>query len=248
MDQVGSIGSADLVFTQEPKLLCELGDPLEFIEYGESRCRQLGIIDDVEAAEFLFQAFDGEVRLWYLSLPESSWYHLKYALIEEFGHGQIMESMQLLCQVWWQVPSCKQSFHVIWKVYKRFSFFHDSFLHVLKEKMLEKYRLASIQLQELYEKEVVDDAFQSSMQKDATNMGSNLVINHQSEEECSSSSSLYDESEAMDDLSSDELTSFFDEESLSVFSEEPMHEEESLDDTKELGKEEDLMHAGIPQE
>ena len=50
----------DLVYTQAPKYLCELGDAIEFIGYGEEQCRQLGIKDDAEIADFLFQAFEGK--------------------------------------------------------------------------------------------------------------------------------------------------------------------------------------------
>ena len=62
---------ADVFFyTQDSKSLCEFGDVVEFIAYGEKRCKQLGIEDDEEMAGFLFQAFDGEVQSWYLTLPK----------------------------------------------------------------------------------------------------------------------------------------------------------------------------------
>ena len=91
---------------------------------------------------------------------QSSWFLLKHALLEEFGNGQVLESMQLLCQVWWQVPDYEQKFDVLWKAYEQMSFFHDNFLHVLKKKMLEKYKLACMQLQDRYRSEVVNDAFE----------------------------------------------------------------------------------------
>ena len=73
------------VFTHESKSLCELGDPLEFIKYGEERCKKLGIEDDEEVAIFLCQAFQGDVRAWYDSLTKSvhtNWFLVKHALLE----------------------------------------------------------------------------------------------------------------------------------------------------------------------
>ena len=227
----------DVVFSQDSKSLCELGDPSEFIAYGEARCMKLGIEDDAEAVGFLFQAFQGDVRLWYDSLLEevqSSWFLLKQELLEEFGNGQVMESMQLLCQVWWQVPNFEQCFDVLWKVYERVSFFHGCFVRTLKERMLEKYKKASIQLQGLYEDEVV---VQVCMHKSAIGMDNafeDIVTIHRKDMPSTSSSLVHDESEAMDDLSSDEATSFFDEESLYASSTEESDEAASVVDEENM--------------
>ena len=53
----------DLVYTRESRPLNEFGDTWEFVVYGEERCAQLGIEDDAAMADFLFQAFNGEVLL-----------------------------------------------------------------------------------------------------------------------------------------------------------------------------------------
>ena len=173
----------DVVFTQEAHSLCELGDPSEFVAYGEARCQQIGIEDDEEAVLFLSQAFQGGVRLWYDSLGkdvQSSWFLLKQALLEEFGDGQVLESMQLLSQVWWKVSNYEDCFHALWKVYEQVSLFHETFLHVLKRKMLEEYRLASLELQELHSNEVLDD----DLQENAIQVDSNvkdILFSHQSD-------------------------------------------------------------------
>lgn len=230
----------DVVFSQDSKSLCELGDPSEFIAYGEARCMEVGIEDDAEAAGFLLQAFQGDVKLWCDSLPEevqSSWCLLKQALVEEFGDGQVMASMQLLREVWWQVPNFEQCFDVLWKVYERVSFFHGSFVYALKKRMLEKYKKASMQLQGLYEDEVVDEAFQGCMHKKAIGMDNgfeDIVTIRRKDMPSTSSSLVQDESEAMDDLSSDEATSFFDEESLYASSTEESDEAPSVVDEENM--------------
>ena len=89
----------DVIFIQESKPMCEFGEAIEFIAYGEERCKKLGIEDDEEIAGFLFQDFDGDVKLWNVSLPidvQPSWYHLKHALLEEFDGGGVLESLHLL--------------------------------------------------------------------------------------------------------------------------------------------------------
>ena len=139
----------DLVYTQAPKYLCELGDATEFIEYGEEQCIQLGIEDDAEMADFLFQAFEGKVRSWYMSLPEdvrTSWFALKIALQEEFGEGGVMEAMRLLCKVWWQIPNFEVFFKKMWKVYEQVSFFRYDFLKILKVRVLDKLDYAHVEL------------------------------------------------------------------------------------------------------
>ena len=55
----------------DPCFLNELGDATEFIVYGEERCELLSIADDEEKADFLSQAFDGKVRVWYEALSRS---------------------------------------------------------------------------------------------------------------------------------------------------------------------------------
>ena len=45
--------AVEIMYTQEPKSVCEVCDVVEFISYGEERCKQLGIHDDEEMEGFL---------------------------------------------------------------------------------------------------------------------------------------------------------------------------------------------------
>ena len=96
----------DLVFTYEVCSFNGFDDVLEFINYGEERCKWLGIQDDADVADFLFQDFECEVQTWYSCLPphvQGSWFLLCMALFEEFGEGYGMKSLKRLCQEGWQV-------------------------------------------------------------------------------------------------------------------------------------------------
>lgn len=57
--------------------------------------------------------------------------------MEEFNEGIVMESLKILCNELWQIPNFEASFDIVWKMYKRFSFFHKDFLRVLKSQLLE---------------------------------------------------------------------------------------------------------------
>ena len=131
----------DPVYRTDPRFLNELGDAAEFIVYGEERCELLGIADDEEKADFLSQAFDGKVRVWYEALPEhvqSNWFDLKIALLDEFDKGVVMEVLKKLCTEWLPIPNAKASFNTVWKVYERVSFFRNDFLACLHSKLLAK--------------------------------------------------------------------------------------------------------------
>ena len=96
----------DLVFTDEVRYFNGFGDVSEFIEYSEERCKWLGIQDDADVADFLFQAFEGEVQTWYSCLlphVQGSWFLSRMALFAEFGEGYVMQSLKMLCQEGWQV-------------------------------------------------------------------------------------------------------------------------------------------------
>ena len=165
----------DLMYTQEPKSVCEICDVAEFISYGEERCKQLGIEDDEEMADFLIQAFDGDIHTWYLTLPkqvQSSWFHLKNALYDEFGQGEVMEAMHLLRQICWLVPNYEQVFDIIWRIYEQVSFFESAFLQGIKEQMLEKYAIAKVKLEHMYAKVNANEALNESMHKDIVEMDS----------------------------------------------------------------------------
>lgn len=66
----------DPVYATEPRVLNEFCDAMEFVAYGEEQCKLLGIEDDAEKVDFLFQALVGKAWSWYAMLPthvRSSW-------------------------------------------------------------------------------------------------------------------------------------------------------------------------------
>lgn len=92
-------------------------------------------------------------------------------------------------------------------------FFHDSFLHVSKEKILEKYRVDRMQLQDMYQCEDLDDDLQVCMNENAVDVDDNFkdIITCKESDICSSCSSLHDALESIDGLSNNEATRFFNE-------------------------------------
>ena len=151
----------DLVFTDEGRSFNGFGDVSEFIAYGEERCKWLGIQDDADVADFLFQAFEGEVQTWYSCLPphvQGSWFLLRMALFEEFGEGYVMQSLKWLCQEGWQVAEFQQAFNQAWKVYEQVSFFRYDFLIVLKSQILEMHYQAQLEWTKVQSMQEMKDA------------------------------------------------------------------------------------------
>lgn len=55
--------------------------------------------NDDRMEDLLFQAFEGEVKTWYLELPphvQTNWFALRIALLEEFGDGFCIQALKAM--------------------------------------------------------------------------------------------------------------------------------------------------------
>lgn len=229
------------MYTAEPRSLNEYGDSWEFVVYGEERCAELGIEDDAEMADFLFQAFDGEVMIWYKQLPEqvqTSWFALKIALMEQFAEGSVMRTLHKLFEEPWQVPHFEGSFNLVWRVYCRFSFFREDFLMCLKSDLLKSVDQVCLkQVKPQGVQEIVEDA------------GEVMLYAYEQEVEAIEEPCKQVEESRMD-MQSEILAYDASCEELSCFSckDEDMYEESIDKGSSIAGELEEIYHIGVLKE